>query len=80
MKNDIIHMSKVQFTNNDENKQIDSWNEKDITIVVELGLTQHEIGSVRYVFNQWLLQYNSNEYSSLKKDIQGLLIALEEIK
>ena len=87
----IHNMSYVAFDNGseyddgekdfnfDDKVRQESWDKKDTTIVVELGLTQYEISSVRYVFNQWLNQYNSNEYSPLKKNIQGLLAALEEL-
>jgi hypothetical protein len=77
MANKIFNMSDVDME--DEGESTQGWDEKDTTIVAELSLTQHEVGSMRYVFNQWLGQYNSNEYSPLKKDIQGLLGALNEL-
>lgn len=80
MAHDIKHMSEIQF--NDENDSVvkqESWDEKDITIVVELGLTARETYHVRHVFRMFLLQFNKNEYSPIQNDIQRLFAALNEM-
>lgn len=77
MVNKIHNMNDVDM--GEEEEDVQGWDEKDTTVVAELSLTQHEVGSMRYVFNQWLSQYSTNEHSPLKKDIQGLLGALNEL-